>query len=154
MWVIRAWRWIGARATTSWIVEQLGLETIPPWPARAPGFTSGTTSGTCGCIRNALDLSTTTTPRRTASGANRFEVLPPAENRARSKPARASSVSSRTSSCWSPKATRVPAERADANGTTSAAGNSRSRRIESTSGPTAPVAPTTATRRSRMSGSV
>src|SRR5262249_28114549 len=91
-------------------------------------------------------LSTTTHPRRTASGAKRLEVPPPAENSARSKPASASSVSSRTVSCRPAYSTVVPADRAEANGTTSAAGNPRSARIESNSGPTAPVAPTPATR--------
>jgi len=41
---------------------------------------------------------------------------------------------------------REPAERAEAKGTTSEAGNLRSPRIASTPGPTAPVAPTTAVR--------
>ena len=39
-------------------------------PAAVSAFTSGTTSGTAGSMRNALDLSTTTQPRATASGAN------------------------------------------------------------------------------------
>ena len=95
-------------------------------------------------MRKALDLSTTTQPRATASGANFSDVLPPAENSARSKPSSASLVSSRTSSCSPAKATRLPAERADANGTTSEAGKLRSSSTFSTSGPTAPVAPTTA----------
>jgi hypothetical protein len=59
----------GFSAATSWIVEQLGFETMPRWPSSASGFTSGTTSGTEGSMRNALDLSTTTQPRATASGA-------------------------------------------------------------------------------------
>src|SRR5690349_919055 len=137
----------GFSAITSWMVEQLGLETIPRWAPAASPFTSGTTSGTSGAIRNALDLSTTTQPRRTASGANRFAVPPPAEKRARSKPSRASSVSSRTSSSSPANGTRRPAERAEANAATSVAGNARSSSTRSTSGPTAPVAPTTATRR-------
>ena len=115
-----------------------------------PAFTSGTTSGTAGSMRNALDLSTTTQPRATASGANARDVEPPAEKSARSKPSSASAVSSRTSSSAPAKRTRVPAERADANGTTSAAGNPRSWSTSSTIGPTAPVAPTTATRGLRI----
>ena len=59
----------GFSATTSWMVEQLGLEMMPRWPSAASGFTSGTTSGTCGSIRKALDLSITMQPRFTASGA-------------------------------------------------------------------------------------
>ena len=56
-------------AHTSWIVEQFGFETMPWWADRLSAFTSGTTSGTAGSMRNALDLSTTTQPRATASGA-------------------------------------------------------------------------------------
>src|SRR6185503_4702959 len=138
----------GFSAITSWMVEQLGLATIPRWAWAEAPLTSGTTSGTSGCIRKALDLSTTTQPRLTASGANRSDVPPPAEKRARSKPASESSVSSRTSSSPPANGTRLPAERAEANGTTSEAGKPRWARIESTSGPTAPVAPTTASRRS------
>src|SRR5437762_11941187 len=142
----------GFSATTSWIVEQFGLATMPRWALAASPFTSGTTSGTAGSMRNALDLSTTTQPRRTASGANRRDVPLPAENSARSKPSRASAVSSRTSSLPPSNSTCDPAERADANATTSEAGKPRSTRIESTSGPTAPVAPTTATRGLDMRG--
>ena len=49
--------------------------------AAAP-FTSGTTSGTPGSMRNAEELSTTTAPWRTAIGTNRRDVVPPAENSA------------------------------------------------------------------------
>ncbi len=66
------------------MVEQLGLERMPRWASTASGLTSGTTSGTPGSMRNALDLSTTTQPRATAAGAKRFDVDPPAEKSARS----------------------------------------------------------------------
>ena len=109
-------------ANPSWIVEQFGFETMPWCEAAASAFTSGTTSGTSGSMRKALDLSTTTQPRATASGANARDVEPPAEKSARSKPSSASGVSSRTSSSDPANGTRVPADRADAKGTTSGGG--------------------------------
>src|SRR5437763_9055532 len=127
---------------------------MPRWPSAASAFTSGTTSGTAGSIRKALDLSTTTHPRATASGAYRFDVDPPAENSARSNSPRLSAVSSATSSSSPANATRLPAERADAKAATSAAGKPRSASTSSTTGPTAPVAPTTATRGLRTHRSV
>ena len=55
-------RWIGASATTSCIVEQLGLAISPWWPSSACGLTSETTSGISGSRRNAEELSTTVAP--------------------------------------------------------------------------------------------
>src|SRR5271166_6622564 len=51
------------------MVEQLGLATIPlrMW-RRASALTSGTTSGTSGSMRQALELSTTTAPAQAARG--------------------------------------------------------------------------------------
>ena len=43
--------WSGLSATTICMVEQLGLATMPRCAASASGLTSGTTSGTCSCIR-------------------------------------------------------------------------------------------------------
>ena len=48
----------GLRATTIWMVEQLGLAMMPLGRcAAASRFTSGTTSGTAGSMRHALELS-------------------------------------------------------------------------------------------------
>jgi hypothetical protein len=87
-------------------------------------------------------LSTTTAPACAKRGAQSFEVCPPAENSARSKPWIVSSLSG----CTMPTPSiSFPAERSEANGTISRAGNSRSRSSCSISVPTCPVAPTTAT---------
>ncbi len=77
-----------------------------------------------------------------SAGAHSPEVVAPAENRAMSKPWIVSSVSGWT---IAPSSSR-PAERAEANGTISRAGNPRSRNFARMTVPTAPVAPTTATR--------
>ena len=57
----------------------------------------------------------TVAPARTASGAKRFEVPPPAENSAMSTPAKLDSVSSRTGSGSPRNGSVLPAERAEAN---------------------------------------
>ena len=93
-------------------------------------------------MRKADELSTTSAPADAKRGAHSREVPPPAENSATSKP---SIVSSRNG--WivaSPS--RLPADRSEANGTTSAAGKPRRSSSDSMIVPTAPVAPTTATR--------
>ena len=87
-------------------------------------------------------LSTTTAPASTNRGAHSPDVVAPAEKIARSKPWIVSSVSGWT---IAPSSSR-PAERADANGTISEAGKLRSRSFARITVPTAPVAPTTATR--------
>ena len=58
----RAARWSGASGITVTTVVQLGLATMPRCACTAWGLISGTTSGTAGSIRKALDLSTTTAP--------------------------------------------------------------------------------------------
>ena len=72
-------------ATATMIVLQLGLATIPDGTsASASAFTSGTTNGTSGRIRNALELSTTRAPAATKrSAASRLRCAP-AEKNARS----------------------------------------------------------------------
>ena len=62
------------------IVEQLGLAIIPLCFSISSGLISGIISGTWGSILNALELSITTAPRLTASGANTSLTLPPANN--------------------------------------------------------------------------
>ena len=118
---------------------------IPWWPSRASGFTSETTSGTSSCIRQARGVvDDGRAARRRTARAHAREVLPPAENRAMSKPSIVSSASTRTGTS-APSIVR-PAERSEANGTTSV-GRERAQRAaaRSRSVPTAPVAPTTAT---------
>src|SRR5215213_7896066 len=98
-------------------VVQLGLATIPSgWSAAAWGLTSASTSGTSGCMRQALELSTTTAPRSAATGAHSREMPPPAEKKARSAPSNTSGARAWTSTCSPPSRRR--------------------------SSPTAPVAPT------------
>src|SRR5437868_2763040 len=77
---------IGLSATTICIVEQLGLATIPVCDSIASGLTSETTSGTSSCMRQKLELSTTTAPADTNLGAHSSLMPPPAENNARSMP--------------------------------------------------------------------
>src|SRR2546430_1505841 len=96
-------------------------------------------------MRNADELSTTVAPARTAMGAKRFEVLPPAENSARSTPLKLCSFNSRTVSCRPRNVSVLPAERAEANSRSSDNGKPRSSRQRINSTPTAPVAPTIAT---------
>ena len=133
----------GLSATTICIVEQFGLATIPRWPSSASGLTSETTSGTSSSIRHFDELSTTIAPASAKRGAHSPDVEPPAEKIARSKPWIVSSVSGWT---ISPPSSSRPAERSEANGTTSRAGKPRSRSSCSITPPTWPVAPTTATR--------
>ena len=86
---MRVCRCSGQSGTTATIATQFGLAMMPMWRAIASGFTSGTTSGTPGSMRNAEELSTTTAPCRTAIGANRRDTAPPAENSAMSTPGKA-----------------------------------------------------------------
>ena len=134
--------WIGFSATMSCIVEQFGLAIRPLWSSSASGLTSATTSGTSGSRRHLDELSTTTAPASTKRGAHSPEVLPPALKIARSKPWIVSSLSGWT---IAPSSSR-PALRSEANGTISEAGKLRSRSLARMTVPTAPVAPTTATR--------
>ena len=68
------------------MVVQLGLATMPRWPASASGLTSATTSGTSSCMRHCDELSTTTAPASAKRGAHSALTADPAENSARSKP--------------------------------------------------------------------
>src|SRR5215210_7676626 len=136
---------IGPSATTVCIVVQFGLATMPLWPSSASGFTSDTTSGTSSCMRHWDELSTTTAPASAKRGAHSALTADPAENSATSKPWIDSSSSGATVSLCPLQSSVRPAERSEANGTTSSAGNERSRSTSSIVEPTAPVAPTTAT---------
>ena len=77
-------------------VVQFGFAMMPRWFFTSAALISGTTSGTVGSMRNALELSITTQPAFAAMGANSFEMLPPALKSAMSMPAKESLVSSVT----------------------------------------------------------
>lgn len=69
------------------MVVQFGLAMIPLGrSAIACGFTSETTSGTSGSLRQAEELSITTAPCEATFSASAFEVEPPAENSTMSRP--------------------------------------------------------------------
>ena len=87
----------------------------------------------------------TIAPARTAAGAYSRAVPLPAENSARSTPAKLSALSVSTPMSWSRNGKVLPAERGEASSRSSPTGNSRSARMLSSSAPTAPVAPTMAT---------
>jgi hypothetical protein len=70
------------------MVVQLGLAMIPLGRlARAWGFTSATTSGTWGSLRQAEELSITTAPAAATLGASALDVSLPAEKKTMSRPA-------------------------------------------------------------------
>ena len=97
------------------MVVQFGLATIPfGIESRAPGFTSATTSGTSGSMRNAEELSTTTAPAAATFGAMARLVVAPAENSAMSSPEKSAVAASSTAICSSPHGSVVPALRAEA----------------------------------------
>src|SRR5215211_2444517 len=64
------------------MVEQLGLAIILSFAVKIWAFTSGTTNGLAGSIRQAEELSITVMPASANLGAHSREVLPPAENKA------------------------------------------------------------------------
>src|SRR5205807_8551231 len=79
------------RRSSDLIVEQFGLATIPLGiRASASAFTSGTTSGTSGSMRQALELSTTIAPARAAIGLYSRLTLAGVLERTISMPAKAS----------------------------------------------------------------
>ena len=131
------------------MVEQFGLAMMLRLPKlrSACGFTSGTTSGTSGSMRNWLVLSITMQPAAAARGACTAETEAPGENRPMSQP-RKSKVSRfcTFSTCFSPNETSWPGRAAGRDARPPRRpGNFRSARVFSISRPTAPVAPTTAT---------
>ena len=99
---------------------QFGLAMIPlRASATACGFTSLTTRGTSGSIRQAEELSTTTTPAAANFGASAREVVAPAENSAMSRPDGSAVAASSTTTSRSPNGSVVPAERPEAKKRTS-----------------------------------
>ncbi len=85
-------------ATISDSVVQFGLAMMPFGRlATFSGLTSGTTSGTSGSIRNAPELSTTTAPRATATGAHCADTSSGTSNMATSMPSKTSALRACTS---------------------------------------------------------
>src|SRR5438067_12952110 len=105
----------GFSATTIWMVEQLGLATIPlgMW-RRASALTSGTTRGTSGSMRQALELSTTTAPARAAIGLYSRLTEAGVLDRTRSTPAKASGRLGSTEYVLPLNSIVLPALRSDA----------------------------------------
>src|SRR4051794_3349960 len=126
------------------MVVQFGFAMIPLRASRtACGFTSLTTSGTSGSIRQAEELSTTRTPASANRGASAREVVAPAEKTAMSSPLGSAFSASSTTTSRSPQVRVVPADRAEAKNRSSPTGKSRSSRTWRITAPTWPVAPTT-----------
>src|SRR5713226_10376200 len=88
--------WSGLSGITVTMVVQFGQATIPRCPVTAWALISGTTSGTVGSILKALDLSTTTAPAFTASGAYSLDWAEPAEKKATWTPLKAPGPTSST----------------------------------------------------------
>ena len=140
---------MGATATTAMAVVQLGLAMMP-WCFRASGpFTSGTTSGTSTSYRKALLLSMTIAPFDAHWCARALLTLPPAEASTMSASIGPSGVTCTVNSC-PPNGRVFPALRGEAyNCNSSIFRLPRFWDCSSTcisSCPTAPVAPTIATR--------
>ena len=87
----------------------------------------------------------TTAPALTATGANFWEIDPPALNKAKSTPSKTSAVSSRTSTGAPWNSSCLPADCAEASKVSWPTGKFRRSSTRIISMPTAPVAPTIAT---------
>src|SRR5438067_10825094 len=97
------------------MVEQLGLATIPLGIFRsASALTSGTTSGTSGSMRQALELSTTMAPARAAMGLNSRLIEAGVLDRTMSTSANASGRRASTGTALPWNAIVFPALRSDA----------------------------------------
>src|SRR5215467_9005162 len=132
-------------ATISDIVVQFGLAMMPLGRlATISALTSGTTSGTSGSMRNAPELSPTTAPRAAAIGAHCAEISSGTSNMATSTPSKTSALSACTSALRPRTRSRRPAERAEATSRISPQTSSLVESRSSSTVPTAPVAPTTA----------
>src|SRR3954469_2174517 len=119
----------------------LALNRFGGFGASAP-LTSDTTSGPSGSIRQADELSMTVTPAAANFGASSFDVEPPAENSAMSRPL-GSAVAASSMRTSTPSHGRVlPAERDEAKNRISSIGKARSARMRRIIAPTCPVAPT------------
>ena len=126
-------------------VVQFGLEMMPSGRFFAcSGFTSGTTNGTSGFIRNAPELSMATAPRSAAIGAQISETSSGTSNIAMSMPSKASGARATTVSSSPCTVIFLPAERGDAISRISPQMFSRLLMMSIMTVPTAPVAPTSA----------
>ncbi len=126
------------------MVEQFGFAMILCEGKMASGFTSGTTRGTFGSIRQALELSITMVPLAANFGAHSMLTLPPALNNAMWGLA-STACSKVITGIDSPlKVMLFPMLLADAAGNNSVMGKFLSARICNIFVPTNPVAPTTA----------
>ena len=106
---------------------------------------SGTTSFFVGSILQCDELSTTLVPTSANLGASSAEVLPPAENSARSGRAAIASSALTTVHSLPWKVMVLPIDFADATGMSSVTGKFLSASTSNILVPTNPVAPTTAT---------
>ena len=111
----------------------------------ASGFISGIISGTSGSILKADELSITTAPDLAATGANSFEMLPPALKRAMSTSLNEFDVNYLTGIALPWKGNTFPTDLADANSVSFLTGKSLFSKHWIISCPTAPVIPTIAT---------
>src|SRR5262249_15579371 len=128
------------------MVEQLGLATMPLGiDLSAPGLTSGTTRGTSGSIRQALELSMTMAPALAAIGLLSRLTDAGVLERTICTPANASGEIGSIAYFLPLNSMLLPALRDDARNLTDAKGNLRSIKTWRMTSPTAPVAPTTAT---------
>src|SRR5208337_5151016 len=127
------------------MVEQLGLAMIPSFQATSCGLTSGTTSGTFGSIRKALELSTTTAPAAAAIGLHSRDTVPGVLDRTISTPRNAPRAIASIGKVSPRKVTVLPALRSEARNLIDATGKARSSSRRIIRSPTAPLAPTTAT---------
>ena len=96
-------------------------------------------------MRQKLVLSTTTAPAATSRGTHSELTAPPAEESTRSRPWIVSSLSGRHSTRPPANSSSRPAERSEANATSSSTGKLRSASTSRIVLPTAPVAPRTPT---------
>ncbi len=97
------------------MVEQLGLATMPfGMRRRVSALTSGTTSGTSGSMRQALELSMTTAPARAAMGLYSRLTVAGVLDSTISTPANASGRIGSTGYCLPAKSMGLPALRSEA----------------------------------------
>src|ERR1051325_5828245 len=97
------------------MVEQFGLATMPLGMFRsASALTSGTTSGTSGSMRQALELSTTMAPALAAMGLNSRLIDAGVLERTMSMPAKASGRMGSTGYFLPAKSMVLPALRSEA----------------------------------------
>ena len=99
---------------TSGVVEQLGMDTMPSCQSRSSPLTSGTTRGTAGSMRKALESSITSAPALAATGPKRRESSVRAEMKAMSTSEKLSSVVVSTVNALPFTSSLRPAERLDA----------------------------------------